>query len=114
MPKYPRLDQEPTRSIPPATTQEGSENRMAALALKLAEKRLMNGTASAQEIVYFAKEGSRTAKTELEILEQQKALISAKTESIRANKRSDEMYAEAIAAMKDYSGGGSYQEAYDR
>lgn len=105
MAKYARSNQEVQKKLPPALTQEGSENQMASLALALAEKRFRNGTASAQEIVYFAKEGSRTAKTEREILEKQKELLAAKTESILAARRVDELYAEAIAAMKCYSGG---------
>ena len=102
--KYIRTEPELQRKSPPALTQEGSENQMASLALALAEKRLRNGTASAQEIVYFAKEGSRTAKTEREILEKQKELLAAKTESIRSGKRVDELYDKAIAAMKRYAG----------
>lgn len=105
MAKYPRPEQEPNRKSPPPLTPEGSVNQMASLALTLAEKRLRNGTASAQEIVYFAKEGSPAAKTEREILEKQKELITAKTESIRASKRVDELYADAIAAMRSYAGG---------
>lgn len=104
MAKYPRLDQEAPRKPAPATTPEGSENQMASLAMRLAEKRLRNGTASAQEIVYFAKLGSLTARTERDILEKQKELITAKTESIRAARRVDELYADAISAMKRYSG----------
>ena len=114
MPKYPKTEHERPRTLPPAFTQEGSENRMASLALQLAEKRLLNGTASAQEIVYFTKEGSRSAQYEREILEQQKNLIVAKTDSIKASQRNDELAAEAIAAMKDYTGNGSYRETYDR
>ena len=104
MPKYPRLEREDQRKAPPATTPEGRDNQLAALAYQFAEKRLRNGTATAQEVVYFAKQGSTAAKTELEILERQKELITAKTESIQSAKRVDELYAEAIAAMRTYSG----------
>ena len=43
------------------------------------------------------------------IMEKQKELITAKTESLKAQKRMDELYAEAITAMKSYQGtlGGS-------
>ena len=103
MAKYPRLEHD-QRKFPPATTPEGSESQMCSLALQLAERRLRDGTASAQEIVYFAKEGSRSAKTEREILEKQKELLVAKTESIRSVQNADSVYAEAIAAMRSYSG----------
>ena len=104
MAKYPRSESETKRKSPPATTPEGRENQMISLAMEAAEKRLRTGTASAQEIVYFAKLGSLSAKTEREILEKQKELITAKTEAIRQSKRVDELYAEAISAMKRYAG----------
>lgn len=104
MSKYSRPEVEGQRRYPPATTPEGRDNQLAALAYQLAEKRLRDGTATAQEVVYFAKAGSTAAKTELEILERQKELITAKTESIQSSKRVDELYAEAIAAMRTYSG----------
>lgn len=104
MAKYPRPEEKPVRKSPPASTPEGRENQMIALALDLAEKRLRNGTASAQEIVHFARLGTTSAKTEREILEKQAELITAKTESIRASRRVDELYAEAIAAIRSYGG----------
>ena len=107
MAKYPRTGQEHGSKFPPPSTPEGSINQMASLALTLAEKRLRNGTASAQEIVYFAKEGSPAARTEREILGKQKELISAKTDALRSGQKGDELYDMVIAAMKKYSGGGS-------
>lgn len=72
--------------------------------MDLAEKRMRAGTASAQEVTHFLKLGSIESRTNREILEKQKELITAKTESIRAAKRVDELYADAIAAMKTYAG----------
>ena len=104
MAKYPRPEEKPKRNSPPATTPEGRENQMISLAMELAEKRLRAGTASAQEVCLFLKAGSLNAKVERDILEKQKELITAKTESLRAGKRVDELYAEAITAMRAYSG----------
>ena len=92
------------RKTPPATTMEGRESQMAALALKLAEERLRNRTATAQEIVYFAKQGTINALLEREILEKNKELITAKTDAIRSEKKMEELYSEAISAMKAYAG----------
>jgi hypothetical protein len=77
---------------------------MISLAMDLAEKRMRAGTASAQEVTHFLKLGSLNNRVERDILEKQKELITAKTESIRAAKRVDELYADAIAAMRTYSG----------
>ena len=104
MAKYSRPESKPQRKSPPATTPAGRENQMISLAMDLAEKRMRAGTASAQEVTHFLKIGSITARTELEILEKQKELITVKTESIRAARRVDELYAEAIAAMRSYAG----------
>lgn len=104
MAKHSRLELEPQRKSPPATTPEGRENQMISLAMELAEKRMRAGTASAQEVTHFLKLGSLNTRVERDILEKQKELITAKTESIRAAKRVDELYADAIAAMRTYAG----------
>ena len=104
MPKYSRPEREDERRSPPATTPEGRENQLISLAMELAEKRMRAGTASAQEVTHFLKLGSINNRVEREILEKQKELITAKTESIRAAKRVDELYANAIAAMRTYAG----------
>lgn len=101
------------RKAPPATTPEGRENQMVDLALQLAEERLRNKTATAQEIVHFAKQGTINAMLEREILEKNKELITAKTDAIRSAKRMEELYSEAILAMKAYAGEGDRSEYED-
>lgn len=90
--------------IRPALTPEARENQLIALAVDLAEKQLMEGTASSQVITHYLKLGSTKEKIEKEILEQQKELISAKTQSLKSMARVEELYSEAISAMKRYSG----------
>jgi hypothetical protein len=77
---------------------------MISLAVDLAEKQLLEGTASSQVITHFLKLGSTKEKIEKEILEKQKDLIQAKTESIQSGKRVEELYKEALNAMRLYSG----------
>ncbi len=89
---------------PPATTPEGREQQLIALAMEATEKRIRDGTASAQELVHFLKAGSPTAKLERQILEKQKELITAKTEAIASQKRVEELYANALSAMRSYAG----------
>lgn len=74
------------------------------MAYDAAEERILNRTASSQEIVHFLKLGSSKERIEKEILERQKDLITAKTEAIKAAKRMEEVYEKAIKAMKIYSG----------
>lgn len=92
------------RRRPPATTPEARENQMIALAVDLAEKQLVQGTASSQVITHYLKLGSTKEKLEKEILEKQKDLITAKTESIQSAKRMEELYVNAMKAFSSYSG----------
>lgn len=92
------------RRKPPATTPEGREQQMISLAMDAVEKRICNGTASAQELVHFLKAGSPNAKLERKILEKQEVLLTAKTEAIESQKKVEELYANALSAMKAYSG----------
>ena len=106
------------KSIRPALTPEARENQLISLAVDLAEKQLQEGTASSQVITHYLKLGSTKEKIEKEILEKQKELISAKTESLKSAKRIEELYENAIKAMHSYSGkrdevdDGDYEENY--
>lgn len=74
------------------------------MAVDVAEKQLMNGTASSQVITHFLKLGSTKERLEKEILEKQKDLITAKTDAIQSAKRVEELYINALNAMRSYSG----------
>ena len=88
----------------PARTPEGREQQLVGLAMDAVEKRIRNGTATAQELVYFLKAGSPSARYERDILEKKRELIIAKTEAIQSQKRVEELYANALKAMRSYSG----------
>ncbi len=87
----------------PALTPEGREDQMIAYAVDLAEQQLRNGTASSQVITHYLKLGSMREKYEREKLQHEIKLLIAKTESIKAEKERDILYAEAIEAMRRYS-----------
>lgn len=88
----------------PALTPEARENQLISLATDLAEQQLKAGTASSQVITHYLKLGTAKERIEKEILEKQKELIDAKTESLRSAKRTEELYADALKAMRSYSG----------
>jgi hypothetical protein len=83
---------------------EVREAQMISLAIDLAEKQLREGTASSQVITHYLKLGSTKERIEKEILEKQKGLLEAKTEAMKSAKRVEELYSEALNAMKRYSG----------
>ena len=93
-----------TRNQRPATTPEGREQQLIALAMDASEKRIKNDRASAQELVYLMKAGSPNAKLERQILQLQAELLVAKTEALQSQKRVEELYADALKAMRAYSG----------
>lgn len=94
----------------PALTPEARENQMISLAVDLAEKQLQEGTASSQVITHYLKLGSTKERIEKEILMKQKELITAKTEALQSAKRVEELYSEAIKAMRRYNGQGDSDE----
>ena len=99
-----------TETIRPALTPEARENQLIYLATELAEQQLRDGTASSQVITHYLKLGSTKERIEKEILEKQKELISAKTETLKSAKRIEELYANAISAMRQYSGHGDEED----
>lgn len=94
----------------PATTPEARENQMISLAIDLVEKRLIEGTASSQETTHFLKLATSKARLEREILEAQKELIVAKTKDLESHQEMKELYADALKAMRNYSGNGDEDE----
>ena len=99
-----KTDANSKKRRPPAKTPEAQENYMIGLAVDLAAEQLRNGTASSQVITHFLKLGSTKERVEKEILECQKELIQAKTENLQSAKRVEELYENAISAMRTYSG----------
>lgn len=109
MAKKAKATSEPTnKKLRPAMSPEARENQMISLAVDLAEKQLLDGTASSQVITHYLKLGSTKEKIEKEILEKQKDLITAKTENLNSLKKIEELYSEALTAMKNYSGNNEY------
>ena len=101
--KSPSTSDKP-KKIRPALTPEARENQMIALATDLAERQLLDGTASSQIIAHYLKLATVKERLEREKLEEENKLLRAKTESIQAMKKTEELYAEAIKAMQKYSG----------
>lgn len=73
-------------------------------AYDLLERRILDGTATSQEVCYAAKLGSMREQQERQILDLQAQLLKAKTDAIEAQKTSSEIYEKALQAMKSYSG----------
>lgn len=108
-----RVSNDSYKPMRPALTPEGRENQLISLAEDLAEKQLREGTASSQIIAHYLKLGSSKERIEKEILERQKDLITAKTEMLQSQKRVEELYADAIKAIKTYQGRDDSEDDYE-
>lgn len=92
------------RKRPRAINPEERENQMIALAVDLAEKQLMEGTASAQVLTHYLKLATTREKLEKEKLIRENRLLDVKAESYDRSSHIDELYENAIAAMRRYQG----------
>lgn len=88
----------------PATNPEAREKQLTSLAVNLAEKQLIDGTASAAVITHFLKIASSREVIEREILDKQSKLIEAKASSINKGREDENIAKEALEAMKNYKG----------
>ena len=89
---------------PPAQDPVAREKQLINLAVDLAEKQLIEGTASPSVVTHYLKLASTRESLEREILEKQAELIKAKADSISQAKDTEEMDKQAIDAMRTYSG----------
>lgn len=101
----PRKDSDrPKKLRAPAKTFEARENQLIALAVDLAERQLSEGTASSQVITHYLKLGSTMERLEKQKLVTENELLKAKTESLKSQKKVEELYINALNAMRSYSG----------
>jgi dsRNA-specific ribonuclease len=88
----------------PATSPEYREEELASAAYTLAEKQILAGTASSQVITHFLKMGSSRERLEQQRIEHENDLLQVKREAIASQQRIEELYADAISAMRSYGG----------
>lgn len=92
------------RRRPPARSVRARENQMISLAVDLAEKQLIEGTASSQIITHYLELASSKEKLKIEKLENENKLLKAKTEALGSDKELKKICLDAIEAIKSYRG----------
>lgn len=90
--------------IDSAYSPEERTNQIIALATNESERRIRDGSASDQLLIHYLKLATSREQLENEILAKQRELITAKTEAIQSVKKTEELYSNAIEAMKKYGG----------
>jgi hypothetical protein len=88
----------------PATTPEGRENQLITLAVNLAEKQLIEGSASAQVITHYLKLASTREKLEQQKIQLENLKLSAQIAAMESAKVAEELFEKAIEAMRAYRG----------
>lgn len=103
-----------TRRRSPARTPEAREMELSAAAYDLAEEQIRSGSASSQVITHFLKMGSTRERLEQQSIMHENELRQVKKEQLEGQKRVEELYVNALEAMRGYSGLGSGgEEAID-
>ena len=97
----------------PALSPEARENQMISLAVDLAERQLIEGTASSQVITHFLKLGTTKAELEKEKLKKENKLLEAKTNAIEDEKEYKVLVENAMKAFRNYNGQGDPEEYED-
>lgn len=87
-----------------ASTPDGRENQLVNLAVDLAERQLREGTASAQVLSHYLKAGSSREYLEKQRIAMDVELMRAKQEQLASMARIEELYSDAIGAMRAYQG----------
>lgn len=88
----------------PASSPEAREQQLISLAMDEAERQMLEGKASAQVLTHFIKAGSMREEMERGRLEREVELLEAKVQSLASARKVEELYAEALAAMRTYAG----------
>ena len=108
-----KSDDTPKTRRPPATTPEAREDQLVAMAVDLAEKQLLEGTASSQVITHYLKIGTTRELLEKEKLAHENELLKAKTESMASAAKIEQLYMQAMEAFTTYRGGDDAEEEYE-
>ena len=102
--RKPEINSEPLP--PPATTLEGRENQLIAAAYDLAEERIHDKTASAQEVVHFLRLGTTRERLEQDKLKNELSVLQARVKEMESRRSGEDMYERALAAFRGYAGQG--------
>lgn len=97
-----------------ARTTSGAESQLINMAMKLAEQKLRDGTASSQLITHFLKLTTEREQLEVERLKSDLRVAEAKIKHLQSQSTSQELYEAAIKAFKSYSGSSEEEEIDER
>ena len=97
-------------TMPPAASAEEREKMLISLAYNLLEKRLLDGSASSQEVTSIIKMGTMRERLERDNLMKKNELLTAQTEVARSQKNAEAAAQRAIDAIMRYRGRSQAEE----
>ena len=97
----------------PATSPEARENQLIAAAVDLAEKQILEGTASSQVLTHYLKLATTREQLEKEKIRNENELLKARVDAIKSTERMEQLYENAIEAMRGYSVEGPTADDHD-
>lgn len=101
------------RPARPAVTPQERESQLQSLAYQLLEQRLIDGSATAQETLFFAKAGSQREALEQQRIQHENLLLATKAEKMAQDNRQEQLLADALNAFRAYSGNEDDYEVYE-
>ena len=106
MAKTKLIKSQPKEMLPPALDPEERDNQVIAAAVSLAERQILEGTASSQVITHYLKLAANREKMALERekLRYEMKLLETKTRAYEQQKLTEERYNQVLEAMRSYSG----------
>jgi len=97
-----KLPSDIKKARPLARSPEARENQLIKAAVDLAEKQLVEGTASSMVITHYLKLASSKERLEKTKIEMETELLKAKTDALQSVKKIEELYSDALNAMASY------------
>ena len=97
----------------PALDPEVREQQLISMAMDRAEKRFLDGTASDSLTIHFLRLATSKVELEKEKIRKEITQLEAKTDAIHSMARMEELYANAMNAIKDYGGSINQDTAED-
>lgn len=103
-----------TSEVSKRQTDQGRESFLVNLAYNIAEKQLLEGTASSQIIAHFLKLGTQKYKLENEKLKSDLDVAKAKIRDFENREDTKVLYQEAINAFRSYMGNSNTESGDDQ
>lgn len=94
----------------PAISPEGRLNQLISMALDLTEERIKDKTASNDLLKEFVRMGNIKSKLEIEKMRYETELVKAKTDAIKSESNAEQLFADAMKAMSEYTGNTPVEE----